>query len=124
MSNSTASGKAIPTTIGGGQDRHVVQMIANASLDVIEDTVRTNAAMYLRAVDKFNEWTISAFVTPGNMKFVLLHDAKGDDGVKAFFTELWELYIKTVMNPFHNAHTVIRSAVFDSKVRAAAKKYL
>ncbi len=29
-----------------------------------------------------------------DMKFVLLHDAKGDDGVKAFFTELWELYIK------------------------------
>lgn len=28
------------------------------------------------------------------MKFVLLHDAKGDDGVKAFFTEVWELYVK------------------------------
>ncbi len=43
--SSTSSGKTIPTIIGGGQDRHVVQMIANASLDVIEDTVRTNPAM-------------------------------------------------------------------------------
>ncbi|KAF8324433.1 Sedlin [Cantharellus anzutake] len=116
--------KNIPASIGGGQDRHVVQMIANASLDVIEDTVRSNPAMYLRAVDKFNEWTVSAFVTPGNMKFVLLHDAKGDDGVKGFFTELWELYIKTLMNPFHTAHTAIRSPVFDAKVRAVAKKHL
>lgn len=29
-----------------------------------------------------------------DMKFVLLHDAKGDDGVKSFFMDVWELYIK------------------------------
>lgn len=39
------AGKATPAVVGGGQDRHVVQMIANASLDVIEETVRLNAAM-------------------------------------------------------------------------------
>lgn len=31
--------------MGGGQDRHVIQMIANASLDVIEDVVKRNTAM-------------------------------------------------------------------------------
>lgn len=31
--------------IGGGQDRHVIQMIANASLDVIEDIVRKDNMM-------------------------------------------------------------------------------
>lgn len=31
---------------------------------------------------------------------------------------------KTAMNPFHTAHTPIRSAVFDSRVRASAKKHL
>jgi hypothetical protein len=80
--------------MGGGQDRHVIQMIANASLDVIEDVVRRDNGMYLKSVDKFNEWTVSAFVTPGNMKFVLLHEGKNDEGIRAFFAEVWELYVK------------------------------
>jgi hypothetical protein len=29
-----------------------------------------------------------------DMKFVLLHEAKNDDGIKAFFTDVWELYVK------------------------------
>lgn len=110
--------------IGGGQDRHVIQMIANASLDAIEDAMRKESAMYLKSVDKFNEWTISAFVTPGNMKFLLLHETRNDDGIRSFFTDVWELYVKTMLNPFHTAHTPIRSSVFDGRVRASAKKYL
>ncbi|KAF5363907.1 hypothetical protein D9756_000864 [Leucocoprinus leucothites] len=113
-----------PVRMGGGQDRHVIQMIANASLDVIEDLVRKENAMYLRTVDKFNEWTVSAFVTPGNVKFVLLHEAKNDDGIRAFFMEVWELYVKAQLNPFHRAQGVIRSGVFDGRVRATAKKHL
>lgn len=31
--------------VGGGQDRHVVQMIANASLDIVEDVMRKENAM-------------------------------------------------------------------------------
>lgn len=110
--------------MGGGQDRHVIQMIANASLDAIEEVMRRENAMYLKSVDKFNEWIVSAFVTAGNMKFIILHETKNDDGIKAFFHDLWELYVKTAMNPFHTAHTPIRSTVFDSRVRASAKKNL
>ncbi|KAF8520115.1 transport protein particle complex subunit [Gautieria morchelliformis] len=110
--------------IGSGTDRAVVQMIANASLDVVEEVMRTNNAMYLKAVDKFNEWTVSAFVTPGNMKFVLLHDSKNEEGIRAFFLDVWELYVKTMMNPFHTAYTPIRSSTFDTRVRASAKKHL
>ncbi|CAL1702287.1 unnamed protein product [Somion occarium] len=113
-----------PVRMGGGKDRHVIQMIANASLDVIEEVMRKENAMYLKSVDKFNEWTVSAFITPGNMKFVLLHESRNDDGIKAFFVDVWELYVKTMLNPFHTAHTPIRSPVFDARVRASAKKYL
>lgn len=29
-----------------------------------------------------------------DMKFVLLHEGKNDEGIRAFFTEVWELYLK------------------------------
>ena len=77
------------------------------------------------------------------MKFVLLHEGKNDEGIRGFFAEVWELYVKvrlldnvkmifflnlytmqTMMNPFHTAHSIIRSNVFDSRVRASARKYL
>jgi Sedlin, N-terminal conserved region. len=45
VSHHTAGGAV---RMGGGQDRHVIQMIANASLDVIEDTMRKENTMCVR----------------------------------------------------------------------------
>jgi hypothetical protein len=28
------------------------------------------------------------------MKFILLHEGKNDEGIRGFFTEVWELYVK------------------------------
>jgi hypothetical protein len=34
------------------------------------------------------------YVMRVDIKFLLLHESKSDDGIKAFFTECHELYIK------------------------------
>lgn len=36
--------------MGGGKDRHVIQMVANASLDVIEDVMRKDTVMYVGGI--------------------------------------------------------------------------
>jgi hypothetical protein len=73
---------------------------------------------YLKSIDKFHEWTVSAWLTPGGsllllsslflffafdspsasvftgVKIVLLHELKNDDGIRLFFQEVWETYVK------------------------------
>lgn len=71
---------------------------------------------YLKAVDRHNEWTVSAFLATNGallvlarplawtqarcegrlttVKLILLHDGKNDDGIRLFFGEVWEHYVK------------------------------
>ncbi len=79
---------------------------------------------YLKQVDRFNKINVSVYITPGNVRFVLLHDSKNDDGIKAFFTEVHELYVKTLLNPFYEFNSNITSTVFDGKVLGMARRHL
>lgn len=128
--------------------------ILHASLDIIEDlqwktnpnsqtgnvggsggflrsrNVANTDNCYLGKVDHFYGLVITAYLTYSGMKLVMVHgnltgDVQIDDNaVKAFYQEVHELYIKTLMNPFYQINDPITSPAFDSRVRALARKYL
>nr|KYP61887.1 Trafficking protein particle complex subunit 2 [Cajanus cajan] len=113
------------------------QFILHAALDIVQDLAWTTSAMYLKSVDRFNELVVSVYVTAGHILyildyfiveikivFMLLHDSRNDDGIKSFFQEVHELYIKTLLNPLYLPGSRITSSHFDTKVRALARKYL
>lgn len=85
---------------------------------------RAARGRYLKTVDKFNELLISAYVTPGHARMMVLHDVRNEDGIRSFLHDVHELYVKVLLNPFHSAGAPIRSDTFDARVRALAKKYL
>lgn len=80
QTSSSAAGEGTGIGFGRYNDRHVLQMIAHSSLDVVEDRQFAPqwaggggggasggaAPMYMKSVDRINEWTTSAFLVPGS----------------------------------------------------------
>eukprot|EP00730_Choanoeca_flexa_P005175 TRINITY_DN11896_c0_g2_i1.p1 TRINITY_DN11896_c0_g2~~TRINITY_DN11896_c0_g2_i1.p1 ORF type:complete len:141 (+),score=34.25 TRINITY_DN11896_c0_g2_i1:76-498(+) len=102
--------------------RHLHQFIIHSALDQVDAAVWTTNATNLKVVDRFNEWYISAYVTGTATRFMLMHDQKQDDSIKAFFQELQELYIKASLNPFYTPGQPITSQTFANKVATMARR--
>jgi hypothetical protein len=102
---------------------HLNQFIIHAALDMVEESVWGTQSMFFKSVDKFNDYLISAFVTAGGIKFMLLHDVRNEDGIRSFFHDVHELYVKVLMNPFYQPNTAISSSLFDARVKALGRRY-
>ncbi len=78
----------------------------------------------MKVVDKINDWLVSAYITPGGDRLLLLHETKNDDPIRVFFLEAYELYLKTLLNPFYSRGDEIKIPEFDRRIRTLHKKYL
>jgi len=140
------------------EQRRMNQFIVHSSLDLVEEVQWGTGAMYLKHVDRYTNHYISAFLTAGNVKFLLLScpDAHAssassaraasaaasartstympvaynptapavEEAMKNFFLEVYDNWVKTIMNPFYQLNMPVRSPVFRVRVAGAAKKYL
>jgi hypothetical protein len=47
-----------------------------------------------------------------------------EEAIRLFFVDVYENWIKVIMNPFYTVNMAVKSPVFRQRIAAAAKKYL
>lgn len=139
LSSFKSSAKSVPgESQFSPKIKELLPFITNSSLDLIEDAQWTTGGFHLGKVDSFYGLLVSAFVTQGNIKFVLCCDSAGsggvesvllgskhDDGViKQFFVETYDYYVKALLNPFYSVNDPLVSPDFDYRIKSLARKYL
>jgi hypothetical protein len=78
--------------------------------------------MYLKQVDKFDSLTVHCLILPSNAKLLLLHENESEDKIKNFFNEIYELFVKAILNPFYDPKQKLDIDQFDFRVRSHVKR--
>lgn len=52
------------------EENHLNQFMVHSALDLVDDIMWTTNNSYLKVVDKFNQWSISAYITSGGLSFL------------------------------------------------------
>lgn len=137
LSSFKSSAKSVPgESQFSPKIKELLPFITNSSLDLIEDAQWTTGSFHLGKVDSLYGLQVSAFITQGNIKFVLCYDSaatgveslsgnKHDDGViKQFFVETYDYYVKALLSPFYSVNDPLVSPDFDYRIKSLARKYL
>lgn len=108
-----------------GTDRaqYLHQFVLHSSLDAVEEHLWGSSAMFLNVVDRYNHLQVSAYVTAAQVKFLLLHDGRSEESVRSFFRDVYEVYLRVMMNPFFAPTSRIASPSFAQRVREKARLY-
>lgn len=109
-----------------GRHNLVEQLVLHAALDMLDEAAWLSRDCYLKDIDRHNGQTVSAYCTPSGFRFLLLHDGRQTDGVRAFFVALHDLFAKTMLNPLYDERTPaqISSPAFHENVVIIAKRFL
>uniref|UniRef100_A0A1I8F8P3 Trafficking protein particle complex subunit n=1 Tax=Macrostomum lignano TaxID=282301 RepID=A0A1I8F8P3_9PLAT len=81
--------------------RHLNQLVANSALDIVDESLWSSTLLSRRA----------------GLRLLILHDTKNEDGIRHFFSEMFETYVKLALNPFYQPQSPIKSAAFDRKAQ-------
>lgn len=100
------------------------QFVAHAALDLIDQLQWHTQNLFLKCVDKYNDWFVSAFVAPSLVRLVLVHDHRHELGIRNFFNDVFEMYINLSMNPFYEDGAKIQSEDFGRRVEISFKRFL
>ena len=114
--------RAVP---GRGEDAaRGAQFLLHSALDNVDSALWTSKECYLKVVDRHNEQLVSAYVTAGGLKLLLLHEARGEAAAAVFFGEVHELLVKVGLNPFYvpGSRLDVVHKDFDARVKALARR--
>lgn len=110
----------IPDLVENAADKaYLFQFILYASLDSLNLNDQKD---YRDNIDTYETYMVSAYVTPGQTAFLLLHPKKKD--LKKFFQQVHLCYAQLLMNPFYDVRTPIEDETFRKNVIQAAKQYI
>ena len=108
------------------------QFVIASSLDRLNERKWETHATYLKIIDPFDaDCFIHAYVTQGNIHFVLLTTKREEQNVKQFFETVHEATTKVRMSPFFYDDSddhglgemdwLAANASFDAKVRRCSR---
>ncbi|VDO04568.1 unnamed protein product [Rodentolepis nana] len=103
--------------------RYLYQFVAHSALDMVDEKMWLSSSTYLKIVDRFNEWLISAFVAPSDILFKLHLAHCCLDKVRQFFQDVYEAYVRLSLNPFYESNERITSEAFLRKVQQISRKH-